>query len=304
MTLEQTVSAVRRLTKAEEETQKKKAELAEKRRLEDEECRRQEDKIIAQIEKDFWANTEKMNDTPDPVGKPCTGPGIPVAAPSLDELISDADLDRLLQYMEDGEGVTLEPRSAAFPNADQETVQKAQQLVEIMAKSLADDDRRRAEKQDDREQRVKEEQERLARGEECEMARLFKHKLLREAEAEVGLEAGLESQVSESEEEIPKATALGVEEPQSTANEEPQFTVKVEEAGGKATMVVVRVMLPLVSSASGIDAGVCDGKMLELEVEGLYSLRTELPLHINEDEMACRFDKKKKTLVIKLPVLT
>jgi hypothetical protein len=64
-----------------------------------------------------------------------------------------------------------------------------------------------------------------------------------------------------------------------------------------------QAFLLLVKSAGDIDAGVVDAQVLELEVPGVYSLRTKLPVPIDEDKMACRFDKKKKCLTVKLPAL-
>jgi len=44
-------------------------------------------------------------------------------------------------------------------------------------------------------------------------------------------------------------------------------------------------------------------QVFELEVPGLYSLRTTLPVHIDEEHMSCRFDKKKKILTVKVPAI-
>merc|ERR1711977_12744 len=91
-----TATHTRRLTKSEQEAAKKKEELAAQRK--------QEDKIIAQIEKEFWQNSQKIAEgkAEHVPSAPRCGPGIPNAAPSLDALISDDDLDRLIQFMEAG----------------------------------------------------------------------------------------------------------------------------------------------------------------------------------------------------------
>ena len=78
--------------------------------------------------------------------------------------------------------------------------------------------------------------------------------------------------------------------------------MQVVEDEGVPSKVVIAVQLPLVTSAGSIDAEIVQGRDFELDVEGIYRLRARLPVTINEEEMACRFDKKKKVLTVKIPV--
>jgi len=328
----------RRPTKAEQEAAKKKEELEEKHRVEEEQRRAKEDQIIAQIEKDFWENSKKIADgSAAPVKcERRPGPGIPVAAPSLETLISDDDLDRLLTFLEEGNEVNLEPRSEQ-PTADEAMMEKAQHLVEVLTASLNDGDKDLAkkaisealEKQNmtDRRRQVQEEQAAVARGEECELERMFKemHPEAREqateaaddseqrarAKVKEAADAARQEAAEESarrlaaQASVVEETVAAVDEALAPADEvtSPDYAVEVVEEEGVAVRVVVRIQLPLVKSAGDIDAGVVDAQVLELEVPGVYSLRTKLPVPIDEDKMACRFDKKKKCLTVKLPAL-
>merc|ERR1711998_423054 len=107
----------------------------------------------------------------------------------------------------------------------------------------------------------------------------------------------VEHKVEEAAEEAAEVTiqetmAESIEQPtQVTA---PDYALEVVEEDGAPVRVVVRIQLPLVASAGDIDAGVVDAQVLELEVPGVYSLRTKLPVPIDEDKVSCRFDKKKK----------
>lgn len=297
-----TATHTRRLTKSEQEAAKKKEELAAQRKLEDEERRKQEDKIIAQIEKEFWQNSQKIAEgkAEHVPSAPRCGPGIPNAAPSLDALISDDDLDRLIQFMEAGNEITLDPRPSALsglPPADEETVLKAQQLVETLAASLSNAEKREVEKSDNREQRVREEQARIARGEECELERLYREE---QEERTSGPSHEPPSDIPSSGADLQAAAPCSEHEtPEATQGlVEPVFNVQVVEDS-----VVVKVELPLVKSAREIDAEVVDGKTFELAVDGVYFLRTTLPITIDEEGMSCKFDKKKKTLAVNLPAL-
>lgn len=285
------VKALRRPTKKEQEDAIKKAEEEEKQRIIDEERRIKEDKIIEQIEKDFWANNKKMQEGTLPLlqGEQRVGPGIPVAAPSLDALISDDDLDRLVQYFEDGNEMSLEPRSeGALPGVDQETLEKAQQMVETITKSLADGDKRRADRAAQQRQALEEEKEAIERGEGCELERMLREKL-------------------DLEESAPNATPSEQQSDAAPATEEgpatPEYHVDVVEEAGKPSKVVVKVVLPLVASAGDIDAEIVKGSVFELTVEGLYAMQAVLPASIDEDAMSCKFDKKKRVLTVKLPVV-
>jgi len=71
---------------------------------------------------------------------------------------------------------------------------------------------------------------------------------------------------------------------------------------GTEGAITVEVLLPDVKSASQIDAYAENG-VLEVEVEGLYSLRVPLHGHqILEEELSCRFKKKEKKLIVTVPV--
>jgi len=323
----------RRPTKAELEAEKKKKEADEKRAREDEARREKEDEIIAQIEKDFWENNKKIADgtAPEVRCERRSGPGIPVAAPTLETCISDDDLDRLLKFLEDGNEVNLEPRSA-LPAADEEMMLKAQQLVEVLTASLNDDDKDATKKAigaaldaDMRKRRVQEEQEAIARGEDCELQRMFKemHPEAEQAgdndiEKNTTRDADRKQQEQEAAGQATQRAKAKVEETAEAARQEaaaesarhsvakataPDYAIETVDEDGATVRVVVRVQLPLVTSAGDIDAGVVDAQVLELDVPGVYSLRAALPVPIDEDQMSCRFDKKKKILTVKLPAL-
>ena len=50
-----------------------------------------------------------------------------------------------------------------------------------------------------------------------------------------------------------------------------------------------------------VDVGV---HTLKLAVEGVYRLDVPLPQAVDEDRARCRFDKKKRTLMITMPLAT
>merc|ERR1711998_590940 len=129
----------KRLTKVEEEANLQKAEQEAKRKKDDEERRAKEDEMIEQIERDFHANRAAMVDGTAKMveGERRRGPGIPVAAPvSLDSLINDDDLDRLQQFFEDGNEIVLEPREKIEAVADDDTLKKAQKMVELLTQTM------------------------------------------------------------------------------------------------------------------------------------------------------------------------
>jgi len=290
----------------------KKEELAEQRRLQEEEHRIKEDKIIEQIEKEFWANNTAMKDGTRRATEDFENPSSPGLQLSLDNLISDAELDRLLAYVEAGNDCTLEPRqtpeiSSGLPSVDEETMKKAQQIVDVLTASLAESDRRAAEKKDDREQRVKEEQQRMKNGEDCEMARLFA-KELRVAnkdkfESATCFTLGPAIVSDKKVDRSPVVEAIDVKEEKKTVAPEFEVVQENDAASGKRK-VVVRVKLPLCEDAENLDASIVEGNMLELEVPGLYWLRIALPITIDEDGMVCKYDKKKRTLKLTLPSLS
>merc|ERR1712100_385822 len=105
-----------------------------------------------------------------------------VSSTSLDALISDDDLDKLVQYFEAGNQMTLEPRTVGgFPGADDETLEKAQKLVDTITASLEDGDERRNRQQEVNAAEIKAEAEAIARGEECELGRMYAEKMALEA---------------------------------------------------------------------------------------------------------------------------
>jgi len=294
------VNALRRPTKKEQEDAKKKAEQEEKIRKEDAERRIKEDKIIEQIEKDFWDNNKKMQEgtLPPLQGEQRSGPGIPVAAPSLDALISDDDLDRLVKYFEDGNSMQLEPRSA-LPGVDQETLERAQQMVETITRSLEEGDQRRASRAAAQRDALEEEKEAISRGEGCELERMLRKKM--------ELEATSPEPSAQCSEVTDKAIVRDATPDAPISDGEavtaPECEVELVEEAGKPARVVIKVALPLVASASDIDAEIVKGEVFELTVPGLYALQTTLPTAIDEDRMSCKFDKKKRVLTVKVPVM-
>merc|ERR1711998_65 len=323
----------KRLTKVEEEANLQKAEQEAKRKKDDEERRAKEDEMIEQIERGFHANRAAMVDGTAKMveGERRRGPGIPVAAPvSLDSLINEDDLDRLLQYFEDGNEIVLEPREKIEAVADDDTLKKAQKMVELLTQTMHQGKEKMANRTAERKQRVQSEQDAIARGEECELAKMLKEKLAAENAAAVeshpgmeeianervesGLKAAQEMARREVEAEVAKRALLEVAREEvadaSSQHEEhrtegglaaPKYEIEIEEEAGQDVGVVVRVELPLVKSSRDNEASVVDSQVLELFVEGLYSLRASLPLRcIDEDEMSCRYDKKSKVLTVHL----
>jgi len=66
----------------------------------------------------------------------------------------------------------------------------------------------------------------------------------------------------------------------------------------------IEIDLPLVESAKLIEASVRTMKFLELEVPGVYTLELELPEYVDDEDMECAFNTEKKTLTVKVPVVT
>jgi len=83
----------------------------------------------------------------------------------------------------------------------------------------------------------------------------------------------------------------------NTAIAEPSWDLHIAE-----NILTVEIELPLVSKAGQIDAYAENGA-LEVEVEGLYRLRVELPCAIEEAELGCRFKKKEKKLIVTVPIV-
>jgi len=67
--------------------------------------------------------------------------------------------------------------------------------------------------------------------------------------------------------------------------------------------LVCRVDLPLVESASEIDAEVVDQCRLELEVPEVYWLEAPLGYQVEDEAMQCAFCKKSHVLTIRLPII-
>jgi len=65
----------------------------------------------------------------------------------------------------------------------------------------------------------------------------------------------------------------------------------------------LEVDLPQLSDASQVDAHVEHMRYFELEVPGLYYLRTELPTFVDDEDMECTFNRKTRCLTIKAPVV-
>jgi len=145
-----------------------------------------------------------------------------------------------------------------------------------MSPSLQDGNERRSRRDEENAAVIKAEAEAIARGEECELGRMFAEKMALEAKEKVAQESSIQ---------------------------EPAYKMQVVEEEGQPSKVVIAVTLPLVTSAGAIDAEIVQGSRFELEVEGIYKLSANLPAAINEEEMSCRFDKKKKVLTVKIPIL-
>lgn len=65
--------------------------------------------------------------------------------------------------------------------------------------------------------------------------------------------------------------------------------------------IIVKIELPLCNSIQGIDL---DINQSSLKLTGLkYNLYIDLPYGVNEDEGSAKFDKTKKILTVKLPVI-
>lgn len=65
--------------------------------------------------------------------------------------------------------------------------------------------------------------------------------------------------------------------------------------------IIVKIELPLCNSIQGIDL---DINQSSLKLTGLkYNLYIDLPYGVNEDEGPAKFDKTKKILTVKLPVI-
>merc|ERR1711934_39418 len=88
--------------------------------------------------------------------------------------------------------------------------------------------------------------------------------------------------------------------------EEPTYRVVMvdaEEEEEEEGWLQLEVDLPQLSDASQVDAHVEHMRFFELEVPGLYYLRTELPVFVDDEDMECTFNRKTRCLTIKAPVV-
>merc|ERR1712146_436590 len=92
-----------------------------------------------------------------------------------------------------------------------------------------------------------------------------------------------------------------IQESSHASEQEPQFNIQVETVD-QQELVMISIQLPRVVKAGDIEAEIVSSQIFELTVPGLYALRTTLPRPIDDEQMSCRFDKKKKVLSVKVPV--
>jgi len=92
---------------------------------------------------------------------------------------------------------------------------------------------------------------------------------------------------------------------QALQGAEPVHRVTVQPAASEDedAWLQVAVELPLVVSASAIEAYVEHMRFLVLEVPGVYSLRTKLPHYVDDEDMECNFNTSSQTLTIRMPVV-
>ena len=76
-------------------------------------------------------------------------------------------------------------------------------------------------------------------------------------------------------------------------------TPEHEASRGADGALTLRVALPAVRAASELDVQVGDGAFV-LSVEGVYRLRVALPDGRHDADVACKFDKKKRVLTVRL----
>jgi len=188
---------------------------------------------------------------------------------------------------------------SAFPIADPDTMEKAQKLVEVLTASLDTDDNTVRERETERQRRVQEENAALARGEECELARM-----LRQEEA-AGIRSPQQATRSNAEHDqnaVDTATSAAMAINQASPVEDKAVTEPEHSLEVSTKRLVLKIQLPLVTSAGDIDAGVLN-QVFELEVPGIYALKVLLPSPINEEQMTSKYDKKKMCLTVKMPLL-
>ena len=114
---------------------------------------------------------------------------------------------------------------------------------------------------------------------------------------ETSPETEAEIEAIEKEREVNAGTALrGVEPTYRVGRLAPEDEEEDE-------WLSIGVDLPLIESASMIDASIRTMKFLELEVPGVYSLDLELPEYVDDEDMECSFNTETKELTVKLPVV-
>merc|ERR1740117_90457 len=137
-------------SRREQRLQEATRELNEEEQAEADRQRAKEDEMIAQVEKDFFEYTKKLEEgtIEQVVAESRCGPGIPVGAPVLDSIIDDEALDRLLEFFEKGGTVDLqasddrpqleleEGEAASVPHADPETIKKAEEVVKMLTQQI------------------------------------------------------------------------------------------------------------------------------------------------------------------------
>lgn len=254
--------------------------------LEDErKARAREDELIQNVERDFWEHTKRIQDgVVEPVLAECrSGPGIPVGAPTLDSVISDDQLDRLLEFFENGGSVDLSESSRTnhaestvlsngMPSADQETIEKAEHVLKLLTAQMEQLDAKSAEVNKDLAKQLQDEKEALAKGQPCELERMLIEK--RQAE---------EAERAEKERDQAQIQT-------------PEYTTEQSDHD-----IILRISMPEVTTVGDIDAEVVERSLLQIRVEGLYSLDYRFTGAVDDEQMSCRFEKLSKTLVIRMP---
>merc|ERR1711865_314182 len=286
-------------SRREQRLQEATRELNEEEQAEADRQRAKEDEMIAQVEKDFFEYTKKLEE------------GIPVGASVLDSIIDDEALDRLLEFFEKGGTVDLqasddrpqleleEGEAASVPHADPETIKKVPPCAVGVARSSIES--RQAE----------------------EVVKMLTQQI---QTLETNTAAAIEQQEEEETVVVDPLSAcvLPVRPARhsqlliTTRSQAPEFEMSESEDS-----VTLRISLPAVRKVpmrtplmsqqhaadsrmlqvGQIDAEVVERSRLELRVPELYSLDYTFSKPVDDDQMSCRFEKTTKTLVIKMPLL-
>jgi len=286
-------------SRREQRLQEATRELNEEEQAEADRQRAKEDEMIAQVEKDFFEYTKKLEEgtIEQVVAESRCGPGIPVGAPVLDSIIDDEALDRLLEFFEKGGTVDLqasddrpqleleEGEAASVPHADPETIKKAEEVVKMLTQQIQT--------------------------------------------LETNTAAAIEQQEEEETVVVDPLSACVLPAPEFEMSEsEDSVTLRISLPAVRK----VPMRTPLMSQQHAadsrmlqvgqIDAEVVERSRLELRVPELYSLDYTFSKPVDDDQMSCRsfpslappildhnlfcvtrFEKTTKTLVIKMPLL-